>query len=257
MPHEISVYPLKMKMPPDGNPSAVNLPLMAALVEIDHHLILIDTGFPQQSDLIEQLSLLHFEPGDVTSIINTHAHIDHIGGNRLFPRARIVVSKTDYEFAKSFSHAMQRAQSPAAVLLQYFPHSNSRRIEQAAQHACSLAQKFWREDLIGDADAIQWAEDNPALPAEIKLLPTPGHTPGHLSVIVSGRSEQLTVAGDAMPSRLFWKRRLRELAPRFSSSQFQQSKAKIERQRGIILGGHDRPFRAADMNYVDKVRIIL
>jgi len=257
MPAEISVYPLKMKMPPDGNPAAVDLPLMAALVELGDHVILIDTGFPHQPDLPEQLSLLHFEPDDITTIINTHAHIDHIGGNMLFTQARIVISKNDYEFAKNFAHAMQRAQSPADVLLQYFPHCHSRQIEQAAQHAFRLARDYWRDDLIGDADAVQWAEDAPPLPEEIKLLPTPGHTPGHLSVIISGPTQHFTIAGDAMPSRLFWKRRLRELTPRFSTSQFQQSKNKIETLPGIIMGGHDLPFRASDMNYVDKVRIIL
>ncbi len=257
MTRETSVYPLKMRMPPDGNPSAVDMPLMAALVETSTDVILIDTGFPGQHDLFEHLSSLHIEPKEVTMVVNTHLHVDHTGNNRFFPRARILASKTDFEHARDFSHALLNAADPVRVLLNFFPHSNSRRVNKAAKHALQLAQNHWREDILGSSDAIEWIEDSPSLPSGISVVPTPGHTPGHVSVLVSGKSQQFIVAGDALPSKLFWKRRLQELTPRYNSEQFLRSKKKIESLHGIVMGGHDLPFRTSDMNYIDKKRIIL
>jgi len=65
MTKKIFVYPIKLKLPHDGNPSAVSLPLMAALVEMNSELVLIDTGFPLNSELVDQLALLHFDPDDI------------------------------------------------------------------------------------------------------------------------------------------------------------------------------------------------
>ena len=257
MAKEILVYPIKMTLPADGNPSAARLPLMAALVETGREVILIDSGFPQSSELLDQLALLHFEPKDVTTIINTHAHVDHIGGNRFFPNARIIASKVDYNYLCDYSHALIKSQNPIEVVSRFFPHSNSRRMEESAKHAQNLARKYWQDDLMGSLPAINWLEDKCLLPEGIRIIPTPGHTPGHVSVQVVGNKEAFIAAGDALPSRLFWKRRLQELAPRFSSMQFLRSKARIESMQGIIMGGHDLPFRSATMNYIDKNRIIL
>jgi glyoxylase-like metal-dependent hydrolase (beta-lactamase superfamily II) len=257
MTKKIFVYPIKLKLPHDGNPSAVSLPLMAALVEMNSELVLIDTGFPLNSELVDQLALLHFDPDDISTIINTHSHADHVGGNHFFPNARIIASKIDYNYLRDYSYALINTQNAVEVVSRFFPHSNSRRLDETAQHALLLAKKYWRDDILGSPDAIDWIEDKCPLPAGITIIPTPGHTPGHLSVQISGESQQFIVAGDALPSRLFWKRRLQELAPRFSSKQFLRSKSKIESMHGIIMGGHDIPFLTSNMNYVDKKRIIL
>lgn len=246
-----------MKLPIDGNPSAASLPLMAALVETNKELILIDTGFPGSTDLLDQLALLQFDLQDVTSIINTHTHTDHIGGNHLFPTARIIASVIDYNYQRDYSYALINTQNPTEVVSRFFPHSNSQNIEAAALHSQMLAKKYWRDDLLGPLDRIDWLEDKCALPEKIEIIKTPGHTPGHVAVVVRGDSQSFTAAGDAMPSRLFWKRRLHEITPRFSSAQFLRSKSKIENLHGIIMGGHDLPFQTSDLKYINRDRIVL
>ena len=86
----------------------------------------------------------------------------------------------------------------------------------------------------------------------VSFIPTPGHTPGHYSIDVQGATLSFIIAGDAMPSRLFWKRHLQELTPRYDTRLFSASKAKIEQLNGIVMGGHDLPFRTENLSYVNS-----
>ena len=78
----------------------VRLPVYSVLVEHDQELILFDTGIdldhmnrvlpfelPEQTPeqtIPAQLELCGFELADVTMLVNSHLHIDHVGGNQLF-----------------------------------------------------------------------------------------------------------------------------------------------------------------------------
>ena len=58
--------------------------------------ILVDTGAGENKDYL--FSKVHengVEPEDIELIVNTHCHFDHIGGNHLFPNAKIAVHKLD------------------------------------------------------------------------------------------------------------------------------------------------------------------
>jgi len=88
-------------------------------VVVDHHdgLFLFDTGFdrefmykwtpqdnPVQADdqnAVSQLAKLGIAPRDVDFVINSHLHIDHVGGNKHFPDATLVVHEKEYESAKN------------------------------------------------------------------------------------------------------------------------------------------------------------
>jgi glyoxylase-like metal-dependent hydrolase (beta-lactamase superfamily II) len=251
----IYIFPIKMRMPDDGNPAAANVPLMAAVIETTEELIMVDTGFPGKPDLFEQLEALHFHPTDFTTVINTHVHIDHIGNNHAFTNARIIVSRMDFDYAQKFSHAMLNSENTVATLHDFFPHANSRRIEASAHYLERMIHTYWRDDILGNPKRTLWIEESPPMPDFLAFLHTPGHTPGHYSVIVNGATETFVIAGDALGSRLFWKRRLQELTPRFSAEQFSSSKEKIEGIQGIIMGGHDLPFRTDDLSYIESKRI--
>ena len=76
------------------------IPVYSVLIEHDDGLFLIDTGIdldhmnrvlpfelPEQTEeqtIPAQLALAGFELGDVTTLVNSHLHIDHVGGNQLF-----------------------------------------------------------------------------------------------------------------------------------------------------------------------------
>jgi len=62
-----------------------------SLIELGSHRIVVDTGFMEERDQLEKdFAALEVDPKSIESVINTHLHIDHYGGNDLFTNARIV-----------------------------------------------------------------------------------------------------------------------------------------------------------------------
>ncbi len=227
------------------------LPLMSAVVRLPGHLIIIDTGYPGAGFFRQKLAQRGFKPQDFDMVINTHVHPDHTGNNLLFNCAHFVVSRVDYLFARNYCHALLQTSDPETVLAEYYPGFAPRRRHQFAPYAKELALKYWSDDHLGPPDRIRWIEDGPVLPSQIKLWYTPGHTPGHYAVEIRDGDLAMLVAGDALPSRLFWKSRLRELVPRYNDEQYITSKAKIEKFQGLVLCGHDNVFSTADGEYVE------
>ncbi|MCC6830215.1 MAG: MBL fold metallo-hydrolase, partial [Thermoleophilia bacterium] len=89
----------------------LRFPVYSVLVEHPEGLFLFDTGYdlehvratfpreePRQEPrqgVVEQLALCGFAPGDVTHLVNSHLHFDHVGGNRHFPGARRFVARDE------------------------------------------------------------------------------------------------------------------------------------------------------------------
>nr|WP_296064637.1 N-acyl homoserine lactonase family protein [uncultured Actinoplanes sp.] len=113
-----------------------------------------------------QLELLGLAPGDVRAVVYTHLHHDHAGGGRLFPRAVHVVQRAEHRWATSPDAHAGKGYAPAD-----FPTTG-----------WTLAEGDWH-----------------VLPG-IQLMMTPGHTPGHQSVVlwdVPGLGNVI-LAGDAI-----------------------------------------------------------
>lgn len=132
--------------------------------------ILVDTGVGVGSELIDRLyhptrydlrgalRAAGCEPGEIDALVNSHLHFDHCGNNRLFAGAPIFVQASEFEASRS-------------------PHHT------------------WREwvDFAGARYVLVRGEH--ALSPHVSLVPSPGHTPGHQSVLVSFPSgPQLIVA---------------------------------------------------------------
>jgi len=97
-----------------GGSSRVRVPFewMFWLVRGNGRTVLVDTGF-DDPELIKQwqvrayadprrrLAALGIDPDDVTDVVLTHSHWDHIGGLRAFRRARVWVQEQEYEFARA------------------------------------------------------------------------------------------------------------------------------------------------------------
>jgi glyoxylase-like metal-dependent hydrolase (beta-lactamase superfamily II) len=99
-------------------------------------------------------------PGDVTAIVLTHLHSDHIGWAlppwTPFPEARVVLQRAD---AEAFRDALSES---------------------------LLAREEQLDLRDGDAD----------LGPGVRVVATPGHTPGHQCVVVSGADQRLVITGD-------------------------------------------------------------
>ena len=174
------------------------------LVEHEDGLVLVDTGAgnkepgrfydiyavengppegePGPTALEAALRRAGFAPGDVSLVVNTHLHFDHAGGNTYadadgavrasFPNARYVVQAGEYAYA---THANERTAAS------YFAH-NYEPLREAG-----------RLDLVqGELELVPG----------IRLLPTPGHTPHHQSVLLDGGDGQvLCYLGDIVPTQ--------------------------------------------------------
>jgi glyoxylase-like metal-dependent hydrolase (beta-lactamase superfamily II) len=127
-----------------------------------HHAqgpVLVDTGVGAGNDDIETLfapvhhgidsalSRAGVPRSDVRMVINSHLHFDHCGNNRLFPGVPLVVQRAEYEQARHPGYSISEwIEFPGAV---------------------------WKP-VDGEADVLPG----------IRVIPTPGHTTGHQSVLV-------------------------------------------------------------------------
>lgn len=127
-----------------------------------------------------QLRNLGIGERDVKTVVLTHLHVDHDGGLAHFPHSRIFAD----------SGEMARAAGIRGALLGYLPRRWPSWFDPQPfcwqPSACGPFARGARLTAAGDVIAV----------------PTPGHTPNHVSVIVRDGEEQIVLAGDA--SYLEW-----------------------------------------------------
>jgi N-acyl homoserine lactone hydrolase len=125
-----------------------------------------------------QLRERSIDPADVGTVVMTHLHIDHASGVSQFPEARFVVSTREWEAATKGGqlHGYVRRQ---------FDHPFEWRTLDFDSADSDSYETFGRSyDLLGDGS--------------IRLVFTPGHTLGHLSLVLRLREREVLVAGDAI-----------------------------------------------------------
>ena len=133
--------------------------------------VLVDTGIGpaamgQGGRLMDDLAEAGVEPEDVDTVFLTNLHGDHIGwsltprGEPVFPEARYVTQAVEWEASESYIGGALRPLDALGVL----------------------------ELLDGEE----------ALSDELTAIPTPGHTPGHSSLLVQSGGEGLIVSGDVV-----------------------------------------------------------
>ena len=150
------------------------LPFNCVLVRTDDTTLLIDTGVgPQpcmflpepEANLLEELARHDVMPEDVDVVVHTHLHVDHVGWDGSFPNARYVVHEDDWSFFMSDASLAER------------PHLRAK------------VQPLERvEKVNGETEIVPG----------VRLFPTPGHTPGHMSAQVG----PTVVLGDVVVHQL-------------------------------------------------------
>jgi N-acyl homoserine lactone hydrolase len=147
----------------------------AFLIEHPRGLFLFDTGFSAEDRAatttfapvdVRPIRTVLAEHGvrheDVRLIANCHFHSDHSGGNHEFPGVPIFVQRAEIAHLRAtpdYSHAPSVADFPGAVL----------------------------EEIDGDAEPL----------AGIRIIPTPGHSPGHQSIVVETKAGRVILGGQA------------------------------------------------------------
>jgi N-acyl homoserine lactone hydrolase len=182
------------------------LPIYAFVIEHPEGIIVIDTGetartsepgyFPRwnpyfrfgvrewvtpEQEIGPQLRTLGIKPDDVRWVILTHLHTDHAGGLAHFPKAEILVTRTEYELASGFIGKVRG----------YLPHR-------------------WPEWF--DPTLVEF-ENKPMGPfpmsitltqrGDVHLIPTPGHSGGQMAVILEAENLSYFFAGDTSYTEAF------------------------------------------------------
>ncbi len=131
-----------------------------------YHKILRLQVAPQQ-EIIPQLQSIGIQAEDVRWVVQTHLHLDHMDGLSGFPKSEILISQTEY-------------QHPSGAVMCLLPNWLKPHL---------LAFKAQNDPIFGSSYPLTKAGD-------IRIVPTPGHTYGHQSVILQTASVDFIFAGD-------------------------------------------------------------
>jgi N-acyl homoserine lactone hydrolase len=124
-----------------------------------------------------RLRALGLSPDDVRLVVMTHLHPDHTSAMSAFPRARFVVAREEWEAATgrlALTRGYLRGHLPPASAVRLVEPGEWRPWEAFARTL----------DLLGDGT--------------IRLVATPGHTAGHLSVLFAGDDGPVLYLADAV-----------------------------------------------------------
>lgn len=125
----------------------------------------------------------------VTDVLCTHLHVDHVGWNTMlvegqwvptFPKAKYHFGREEYEFWLS-------------------------KMDGGAGNEINPELRYALDDVatfndsvkpIVDAGLVHLVESTAEIAPGVRLIPTPGHTPGHVSVLLESKNRQAVITGD-------------------------------------------------------------
>ncbi len=166
---------------------AMRLSIHALLVEAPGLRLVVDTcigndrpraflgGKPLATGFLRELADAGWSRDSVNTVVCTHLHVDHVGWNTMledgawvptFPKARYLIGRREFEHWNAHEDAEQQTILSDSV------------------------------KPILDAGLADLVEMDHRISPEIRLTPTPGHTPGHVSVVIESEDQTAVITGD-------------------------------------------------------------
>lgn len=164
----------------------IRLEIGCYVVRSQGQTILIDTGYgpgPIEGELgrlIDNLSAAGVEAGDVDVVFFSHLHPDHTGWNTVWGEEEEIPTEPTFPNARYVVHELD---------LEHFRKPET----QASMSFPFMHRDVEPLDTLGILDTI---DEDTNLTTEVKAVHTPGHTPGHMSVVVASGGQDAIIQGD-------------------------------------------------------------
>jgi len=167
----------------------LNLDVNTLLLKTGGELVLVDTGAaslfgPTLGKMAERLAAAGVQPAQVTGVVLTHAHGDHYGGlldgagKRVFPNATYFASKTEVEYWTGSDPDLSKLRVP----------------EENKKVFAANAKRY----LGAIKDRLTPVSPGQKIVEGVEVVGAPGHTPGHIALLVSSGKETLLNAADTV-----------------------------------------------------------
>jgi glyoxylase-like metal-dependent hydrolase (beta-lactamase superfamily II) len=198
----------------------------AFLLRSDGQNILVDTGFGPgphgmlggaTGNLVGDMQAKGVRPEEVNVVVLTHLHFDHTGwaardGQPVFANARYLFPEADWN---AFSQDLS-----------------------ANAHVGLLVP-------LKDAGKVELTSGEKTLTPELTIVPTPGHTPGHQSVVIASTGDRGIILGDvfnhpAQANETEWNASF-DGDPATAAATRKRMMERLESEGGIVASGHYRP----------------
>jgi glyoxylase-like metal-dependent hydrolase (beta-lactamase superfamily II) len=131
----------------------------------------------RQGPFLQDLAAAGFPPDSIDTVLCTHLHVDHVGWNTRLDNGRWVPTFSNARYLWNRDEYEHWSKHPE--------NEFGRVIEESVLPVFEAG----RVDLVGPSHVVT---------DEVRLEPTHGHTPGHVSVHITSRGEEAVITGDLM-----------------------------------------------------------
>jgi glyoxylase-like metal-dependent hydrolase (beta-lactamase superfamily II) len=213
----------------------LKMSIHSLVLETPTRRIVVDTGLGNDKEgrgiptwnnrntpFLQSMTAAGFAPESIDTVLCTHLHVDHVGWNTklvdgkwvpTFANARYLFGKTEYEHWRDHSH------EPS----------------QKAVFGDSVKP-------IVDAGKAELIASDARVTDEITMIPTPGHSPGHMSLLIASNGEEALLTGDVahhpcQMAHLDWASAV-DTDPKQSTATRRELFSRFTDRPVLVIGGH-------------------